>query len=51
MNQIIIEKMKENIKKDPVLKTYLDAGINKYGLTEEEALDCMIEAWWQGVNK
>lgn len=48
MNQIIIEKMKEKMKKDPVLKTWLDEGINKYGLTEEETLDCMIEAWLQG---
>lgn len=43
--QGIVEDMKEGIKKNPVLKKYLDQGINEYGLTKEEALDMMIRAW------
>jgi hypothetical protein len=43
--QVTVEDMKKGIKENPVLKKYLDKGINEYGLTEEEALDIMIGAW------
>ena len=42
--QVTVEDMKNGIKENPVLKKYLDKGINEYGLTEE-ALDIMIGAW------
>ena len=44
----LLEDMKKKIKENPVTKKYLDKGINEYGLTEEEALDCMISAWLNG---
>lgn len=44
MKQVTIDDMKKSIKENPVAKKYLEKGINEYGLTEEEALDCMIEA-------
>ena len=41
----IIEDMKTGVKEHPVLKKFLDKGINEYGLSEEEALDIMIYVW------
>lgn len=49
--QVTVEDMKKGIKENPVLKKYLDKGINEYGLTEEEALDAMIEAWLGVLNE
>ena len=43
--QVSIEDMKKGIKQNPVLKKYLDKGINEYGFTEEEALNIMMEVW------
>ena len=48
MKQITIDDMKKNIKKNPILKQYINKGIKEYNLTEEEALDCMIYAWLSG---
>lgn len=45
LNDPIIDEMKERIKKHPVLKQYLKQGIEEYGLTEEEALETMIQVW------
>ena len=45
LKQVTVEDLKKGIKENPILKKYLDKGINEYGLTEEEALDIMIEAW------
>ena len=45
MKQVTIDDMKKGIKENPVTRKYLEKGINEYGLTEEEALDCMIGAW------
>ena len=41
----IIDEMKKRIKEHPVLKQHLEEGIEKYGLTEEEALNTMIFSW------
>ena len=45
MNQVTVDDLKKGIKENPATMKYLEKGINEYGLTEEEALDCMIEAW------
>lgn len=45
LDDSIIDEMKKRIKEHPVLKQYLEEGIEKYGLTEEEALETMIFAW------
>lgn len=45
LDDSIIDEMKERIKKHPVLKQYLKQGIERYGLTEEEALETMIQVW------
>lgn len=45
LDDSIIDEMKKRIKEHPVLKQHLEEGIEKYGLTEEEALETMIFAW------
>lgn len=48
MKQITVDEIKKGIKKNPIAKKYLEKGIKEYGLTEEEALNCMIYAWLNG---
>ena len=48
LKEQVIGEMKKGIKEHPILKQYLRNGIEKYGLSEEEALDCMIYAWLIG---
>ena len=45
LDDSIIDEMKKRIKKHPVLKQHLKQGIEEYGLTEEEALETMIQVW------
>ena len=45
MKQVTVDDIKKGIRENPVARKYLEKGIKEYGLTEEEALDCMIEAW------
>ena len=45
MKQVTVDDMKKSIKENPVARKYLEKGIKEYGLTEEEALSCMISAW------
>lgn len=48
--QVTVDDMKKGIKENPVARKYLEKGIKEYGLTEEEALDCMIGAWLSRIN-
>lgn len=48
MKQVTVDDMKKGIKKNQVARKYLEKGIKEYGLTEEEALECMIYAWLNG---
>lgn len=50
MKQVTVDDMKKGIKENPVAKKYLKKGIKEYGLTEEEALNCMIVAWLSRIN-
>lgn len=44
--ETIKKEMKKRIKKHPVLKQYVEKGINEYNLTEDEAIDIMIETYF-----
>lgn len=44
--KVIKKKMKKRIKKHPFLKQYVEIGIKEYNLTEDEAIDIMIETYF-----
>lgn len=44
--EMIKKEMKKRIKKHPVLKQYVKKGIEEYDLTEDEAIEVMIERFF-----
>lgn len=44
--KVIKEEMKKRIKKHPILKQYIKKGIEEYHLTEDEAIEVMIETYF-----
>lgn len=49
-SEILINVMKDRMKSDDRLAATIQA-ITDMGYTEDEALDMMIEAWIEGMNK
>ena len=45
-NEQLKEEMKKRIKKHPVLKEYIKEGVEEFGLTKDEAVEIMIEAYF-----
>lgn len=45
-NEQLKKEMKKRIKKHPVLKQYVEKGIKEFGLTEDEAAEIMIAAYF-----
>lgn len=44
--EMIKKEMKKRIKKHPILKQYVKKGIEEYHLTEDEAIEVMIERFF-----
>lgn len=44
--EMIKKEMKKRIKEHPILKQYVKKGIEEYHLTEDEAAEIMIEAYF-----
>lgn len=49
-SEVLISVMKDRMKSDDRLAAIIQA-IKDMGYTEDEALDIMIEAWIEGMNK
>ena len=45
-NEQLKEEMKKRLKEYPVLREYLRKGVEEFGLTEDEAAEIMIEAYF-----
>ena len=44
--EMIKKEMKKRIKEHPILKQYIKKGIEEYRLTEDEAIEVMIETYF-----
>lgn len=45
-NKQLKEEMKKRLKEYPVLREYLRKGVEEFGLTEDEAAEIMIAAYF-----
>ena len=45
-NEQLKKEMKKRLKEYPVLKEYLRKGVEEFGLTEDEAAEIMIAAYF-----
>lgn len=45
-NEQLKKEMKKRLKKHPILREYLRKGVEEFGLTEDEAAEIMIAAYF-----